>query len=290
MGMHLSQALVTRFRRLAGSLVAAILAATLAGSAVAAPTAPQARDPAYLLVLVNANILAAENATLRYLLSVPVDGLYVAQAYLDNAHFAVDLARDAVAALSVLDPAAGPGPPGGCCDDLADEIDRYEQRLDDLAAVVERRGDATSGLIWEAHATMNRLDAYLSGLGADAPSASPPSARADAIRAIRTDLDAIRRYEAEYLLYNGLENIANIRKKIHEQENASETGAIDTRERARVLAHLRTYALYLEQIALADFEASDARHQSEDSARLIRNLVDTYLIAVNAPAPGRPTV
>lgn len=269
--------------------LALALALVLSGCAAARAPAPLAKapsrpDPTALLLEVQAQFQAARGAEVAFLQRYPVAGLPNARQYLDGAHAAVGRARAAAARLAALDRAGGA--PDGCCAELQVTLARYDARLDGLASLAGVRGGPASGLRWEAHRTLDGLDRYLDRLGRAEDAAAPPTARADAIRSLKDDVDAFRRYEADYHRRDDIHSIARIGDRVVSQRAYLETSPLDERERARVDTHVRTYLIYIERVAVTDVEIFRARRALFLTAERIQDLVRRYLAGEGAPLPG----
>lgn len=277
-------------RRIAALLVVPLLAAGCTLGRGPAPAVPAHPDAALLLKEVDNQVLAARNAQFAFLLAYPVEGMSGARRHVAAATDAVGRARAAVAATQALDPTSGAGPPRGCCAELTDTIARFGDGFDRLVDLTVRRGDARSGLIGAVNRNLDRLEHYLDRLEyaeASAPEPGEPSrGRTQAIRAIRADVDAMRRYEAEYHLRDTLGSIMSIGQRVVSQREFLETSPLDARERARVDTHIRTYLIYLERLALTDVDILQARFHLNQTSERIHALVRAYLGEGLPRSPG----
>ena len=248
-----------------------------------APTVSRVDDSERLLYMVMLWILSAQSAQLSYQLDVPKSEPF-AYGWIEEGSSAIREARAVVGILTSMDPEDGAGPPSGCCSDLADRIERYDQEFTNLVDIVERRGDESHGLIGEAHAEIDRLEDYLDQLESEGSGSGAPSGRGAAIRTIRADIDAIRRSNAEYFLDDDPQRVDQSRERVQRQARLLDSSSLENNERVQVTNLEQTYLNDLERIASLNWEVGRARVRLYKAALRIRDLALGYV-----PAPVSPT-
>jgi len=223
---------------------------------------------------VESGILSAQNAEKSFLLRYPVDGILVAQAYVSGALSAISETRAALATIADVNRRAGVAPEHRYREELESRLSLFEVRLKRVVLLVRRKGDASSGLVWEMRRMVEGLERYLARLEA-APSDDP--ARARALQRLKADVLFIRRWEKDYFLRDDLVFISSVRARVAAIEEAIGDGPFPVRERDRILTYLKTYLIYFERIALNDVQVLDERNRLNETAEDLQRLLANYV-------------
>jgi len=209
-----------------------------------------------------------------------VDGILVAQAYVSQALSAITKTRNALEAIAELNRRAGVAPEHRYREELESRLALFEVRLKRVVLLVKRKGDASSGLVWEMRRMVEGLERYLVRLEA-APSTP---ARDRSLQRLKADLLFIRRWEKDYFLRDDLVFISSVRARVAAIEESIADGPFPVLERDRILTYLKTYLIYFERIALNDVQVLDERNRlnetAEDLQRLLTNYVNSERVAL----------
>jgi len=226
---------------------------------------------------VEAGILAAQNAEKSFLLRYPVDGIMVAQAHVTAALAAVAGIRDALEAIAGLNRSAGVAPEHRYREELESRLSLFEVQLKRVVLLVRRKGDASSGLVWEMRRMVEGLERYLARLESVPGASGDADARAEALQQLNADLLFIRRWEKDYFLRDDLAFISSVQLRVGGVEEAIAEGPFLPRERDRVLTYLKTYLIYFERIALNDVQVLDERNRLNETADDLQRLLINYV-------------
>jgi signal transduction histidine kinase len=226
---------------------------------------------------VEAGILAAQNSEKSFLLRYPVDGILVAQAYVSGALSAISKTRNALESVADLNRRAGVAPEHRYREELESRLALFEVRLKRVVLLVKRKGDASSGLVWEMRRMVEGLERYLVRLEAGTEGAPPDPARVRAIQRLKADLLFIRRWEKDYFLRDDLVFISSVRARVAAIQEGIADGPFPTKERDRILTYLKTYLIYFERIALNDVQVLDERNRLNETAEDLQRLLANYV-------------
>jgi len=232
---------------------------------------------------VQAGILSAQNAEKTFLLRYPLDGILVAQAYVSGALSAINKTRDSLDHIAALNRDAGVAPEHRFREELESRLALFEVQFKRVVLLVKRKGDASSGLVWEMRRMVDGLERYLGDLQkADFDAghgARRDPARAEAIQSLQSDEEYIRHWERDYFLRGDLGAIAAVRQRITEIEEAIRDRPFPPRVRDRIMTYLKTYLIYFERIALNDVQMFEERDRLNDTADDLQRLLANYVNA-----------
>jgi signal transduction histidine kinase len=239
------------------------------------------REMGVLLALdeVQSGILSAQNAEKTFLLRYPVDGIPVAQAYVSGALAAISKTRDALDRIAALNRDAGVAPEHRFREELESRLALFEVQFKRVVLLVKRKGDASSGLVWEMRRMVDGLERYLGDLETARGGAGRNPDRDVAVQRLKSDVQFIRRWEKDYFLRDELGAIASVRNRVSEIEDAIRDRPFPPRVRDRVLTYLKTYLIYFERIALNDVQVLDERNRLNDTAGDLQRLLANYVNA-----------
>lgn len=228
---------------------------------------------------VQAGILSAQNAEKNFLLRYPVDGILVAQAYVSGALSAINKTREALDHIAALNRDAGVAPEHRFREELESRLALFEVQFKRVVLLVKRKGDASSGLVWEMRRMVDGLERYLGDLETPEGGAGKNPDRDVAVQRLKGDLLFIRRWEKDYFLRDELGAIASVHQRVSEIEEAIRDGPFPPRVRDRILTYLKTYLIYFERIALNDVQVLDERNRLNDTADDLQRLLANYVNA-----------
>jgi len=228
---------------------------------------------------VQAGILSAQNAEKTFLLRYPVDGIQVAQAYVSQALAAIAKTRESLDRIAALNRDAGVAPEHRFREELESHLALFEVEFKRVVLLVKRKGDASSGLVWEMRRMVDGLERYLGDLETAAGGAGRDPARDVAVQRLKADVLFIRRWEKDYFLRDDMGAIAAVRQRVKEIEQAIRDKPFPPRVRDRVLTYLNTYLIYFERIALNDVQVLDERNRLNDTAGDLQRLLANYVNA-----------
>jgi len=239
------------------------------------------REMGVLLALdeVQSGILSAQNAEKTFLLRYPVDGILVAQAYVSGALSAISKTRDALERIAALNRDAGVAPEHRYREELESRLALFEVQFKRVVLLVKRKGDASSGLVWEMRRMVDGLERYLGDLQTVEGGGGRDPDRDVAVQRLKADVLFIRRWEKDYFLRDELGAIASVRNRVSEIEDAIRQKPFPPRVRDRIMTYLKTYLIYFERIALNDVQVLDERNRLNDTAGDLQRLLANYVNA-----------
>jgi len=239
------------------------------------------REMGVLLALdeVQSGILSAQNAEKTFLLRYPVDGVLVAQAYVSQALAAISKTRDALERIAALNRDAGVAPEHRFREELESRLALFEVQFKRVVLLVKRKGDASTGLVWEMRRMVDGVERYLGDLEKPEGGAGRNPDRDVAVQRLKSDVLFIRRWEKDYFLRDELGAIASVRNRVSEIEDAIRDKPFAPRVRDRILTYLKTYLIYFERIALNDVQVLDERNRLNDTAGDLQRLLANYVNA-----------
>jgi hypothetical protein len=256
-------------KALAGTVA---VAAVLALAGWTGPGSPERIERLLLLKDLQIGVLDAESTLNQFLLTYPVDGLLIGQAY-------VARLDEVLAGLSVTlrevdwtDDGGLPAP-GDTGNAIAAELSEFDAHARRVVALAQARGDAGSGIVWEMHRMAEGLERYLVKLEAEVGDEGSDPARARAVQDLKVDLLRIRSWGKEYLLRDDLVFITSMLSRVADIERAIAHGPFADKERDRILTYLKTYLIYIERIALIDVRLRNRLNRMMESGERIRALL-----------------
>ncbi len=227
-----------------------------------------------LLDEVEKGTLAAQSAEKSFLLRYPIDGLEVSEKHAAKAHSAVEKIRGALQSIAELNLKVAPDPEREALKTRIDTLlSLFELRIHRVVKLAERKGDASSGLVWEMRRMVEGLERYLDRLEKESASAAKHIAVSD----LKHHLLFIRRWEKDYFLRDDLVFISSVRERVDQIEASFNGRLFLPRERERILTYLKTYLIYFERIAMGDVQVLDERNQLNATALDLHDVVSEYV-------------
>lgn len=240
------------------------------------------REMEVLLLLedIESGLLSVRNAEKSFLLRYPVDGLEMSQTQITVARKAIDQTRKALQSVVELKAGTGQGEGEDYSERIKTSLSLFELHLLRVVKLAQRKGDGTSGLVWEMRRMAEGLERYLGQL--EEGVSDRRSARYQAIQNVKNHLLFIRRWEKDYFLRDDLVFISFVQGRAGLIEKALEGGPFNERERGRILTYLHTFLIYFERIALNDVQVLDERNRLNQVAEDMQSLVSAFVASERA--------
>lgn len=227
-----------------------------------------------LLDEVERGTLSAQNSEKSFLLRYPIDGLQVSETHAAKALSSLENTRAAMQSISELNREMEPDAEREALQARIDTLlSLFELRIDRVVKLAERKGDASSGLVWEMRRMVEGLERYLDQLEEESTSA----AKRAAVSELKHHLLFIRRWEKDYFLRDDLIFISSVRGRVSQIESSFAGNLFLPRERDRILTYLNTYLIYFERIAMGDVQVLDERNQLNTIAIELHEVVTKYV-------------